>query len=313
MDNEKTAPVWLPDWRDVSAYTDHGNDLLSWAWEFLRRNPEYQADYASWAALPDSEVDENGVSGWTPKYYRTYGDWESMIYFQPTSGHPVRKGETVGEYEARTGQGVQLLHIHLLEKWGLEHELPDPAAELATEGREKLPPYFPQYVEPPPGESERPRLLSIPWDQEDDSFMETFSIDIRLNLEAQLNAIEETVRGMKNDRKRGLFPVEDIRRASIHTDGMLQDLRIWDARLSKAEYAEIMDQLWGEEIKKAKKWTKADKNDAEGTFQKKLTQRITDSLSRTKKNIGNDFRSMLKWSNLPKDKPRAAKKKPDKG
>ena len=41
-------PTWLPDWRDINAYPDpKSTKRYEWAWEFLRRNPEYQADYES--------------------------------------------------------------------------------------------------------------------------------------------------------------------------------------------------------------------------------------------------------------------------
>lgn len=41
------APAWLPDWRDPSQYHDHGDDATMWAWEFMRRNPDYHADWDS--------------------------------------------------------------------------------------------------------------------------------------------------------------------------------------------------------------------------------------------------------------------------
>lgn len=44
---------WRPDWRDPEQYPDpESTSMLQWAWEFLRRNPEYQKDYERWAALP---------------------------------------------------------------------------------------------------------------------------------------------------------------------------------------------------------------------------------------------------------------------
>lgn len=30
------------DYKNADLYTDHGNDLIAWSWEFLRRNPRYQ-------------------------------------------------------------------------------------------------------------------------------------------------------------------------------------------------------------------------------------------------------------------------------
>ncbi len=46
-----TVPEWLPDWRDEEAYAylDDASPA-QWAWEFVRRNPNYQTDYANYAA-----------------------------------------------------------------------------------------------------------------------------------------------------------------------------------------------------------------------------------------------------------------------
>lgn len=50
-----TADNWRPDWRDPEQYPDpHTTSMLQWAWEFLRRNPEYQTDYAEWIKPPTS-------------------------------------------------------------------------------------------------------------------------------------------------------------------------------------------------------------------------------------------------------------------
>lgn len=48
---------WLPDWRDPQQYPDlDKHPLTSIAWEFLRRNPEYQEDYARlWGSLSESD------------------------------------------------------------------------------------------------------------------------------------------------------------------------------------------------------------------------------------------------------------------
>ncbi len=47
-----------PDWRDAKAYA-HTSRLtrLQWAWEFLRRNPEFQVDLAH--ALEAAELIES--------------------------------------------------------------------------------------------------------------------------------------------------------------------------------------------------------------------------------------------------------------
>jgi hypothetical protein len=41
------APAWLPDWRDASAYPTTDAPLKEWRWQFLRRLPAYQADFAA--------------------------------------------------------------------------------------------------------------------------------------------------------------------------------------------------------------------------------------------------------------------------
>lgn len=46
-----TVPGWLPNWRHREEYLNHGDDLQMWAWEFLRRTPEYQEDYQSLAEM----------------------------------------------------------------------------------------------------------------------------------------------------------------------------------------------------------------------------------------------------------------------
>ncbi len=53
----------IPDWRDAAAYPSCFDDwdTYRWAWEFLRRNRDYQNDYAYYMSLPD----------WTEEYGKT--------------------------------------------------------------------------------------------------------------------------------------------------------------------------------------------------------------------------------------------------
>src|ERR1700739_3527049 len=46
-------PPWLPDWLDQSQYPSD-TTRLEWAWQFLRRNPEYQR---FWAELIKPQYD----------------------------------------------------------------------------------------------------------------------------------------------------------------------------------------------------------------------------------------------------------------
>jgi hypothetical protein len=38
-------PPWLPNWKDDRAYQPPPQSATQWAWEFLRRRPDYQEDY----------------------------------------------------------------------------------------------------------------------------------------------------------------------------------------------------------------------------------------------------------------------------
>jgi Family of unknown function (DUF6499) len=50
-------PEWLPDWKDESKYPDPKKAVgRVWAWEFLRRNPQYQELWEEYAALPHGLV-----------------------------------------------------------------------------------------------------------------------------------------------------------------------------------------------------------------------------------------------------------------
>ena len=82
---------WLPDWRDAKAYPKP-KDLSwrEWAWQFLRRNPEYQSDYESWRALLDTlpadcdQLPSDDMRFWV-------------------CDPPAKAGETYKEYANRVG------------------------------------------------------------------------------------------------------------------------------------------------------------------------------------------------------------------
>ena len=108
-------PNWLPDWRDADAYPKANDTSLNqWAWEFLRRWPEYQHDNSTWQAL-GIDVDFIPTES---------GDAMSFSHCEP----PAVDGETYGEYQQRC-QGYRLvpISVYLGEKYGLDY-LHDPAS-----------------------------------------------------------------------------------------------------------------------------------------------------------------------------------------
>lgn len=111
------APAWIPDWKDPDAYAAFTtrDDL---AWQFLRRNPEYQSDWALYESVPTFWPDGGGK---TPKLSgRSFADWAEMIYYYATP--PGRPGETLEEYKVRmagASYSVTNLEDGLCRKWGV--------------------------------------------------------------------------------------------------------------------------------------------------------------------------------------------------
>jgi hypothetical protein len=140
-----------PDWRDGSQYPDPQNTSPSqWAWEFLRRNADYQADWLHyviqhqkiWAKHPETKdylewyLERTEVARKTLRAkFATKADYEeyrkrtrdrlceieraeSFLYvFDP----PRLEGESDFQHLQRTGEYARtLLADSLAEKWGLK-------------------------------------------------------------------------------------------------------------------------------------------------------------------------------------------------
>lgn len=116
--DDPRPPVWIPDWREPAAYSEltTRGDL---AWQFLRRNAEFQADWAYYASVPEFWPDGGGK---TPKITgRGFDPAAPMIYYYATP--PGLPDETLEEYEARMVGGsfsVTNLEDGLCRKWGVK-------------------------------------------------------------------------------------------------------------------------------------------------------------------------------------------------
>ncbi len=118
-------PDWLPDWKDPEAYPETDDlSLGQWAWQFLRRNPEYQTDFAKWCELRDGLDDPEG---------RLPMIDQDLSFF--VCDPPASDGETYATYRKRVGgkeHGYKTLDSHLGEKYGFRPDarlrgfLPDP-------------------------------------------------------------------------------------------------------------------------------------------------------------------------------------------
>lgn len=85
-----SAPDWLPDWRDADAYP-RPEDLsfCGWAWEFMRRSAEYQADYRRWIATSTHAKAHQGELDDAPA--TVVADCDP----------PALEGESVAQYKRR--------------------------------------------------------------------------------------------------------------------------------------------------------------------------------------------------------------------
>ncbi len=174
-----------PDWKDAARYgmTAEKYNLAQWAWEFLRRNPEYQEDYERFDNLPSYHC--NGKR--TVKWYATEAMWwddPSLRYCK----YPLLEHEdTIGEYFHRTGDHSPFeysLEDHLIEKWGITStEIYDPAYDGGGIGF---------FTEP-----EYPKSICIPDQNKDDGYYQrpiesdnvftvTLRFDVRHPIDRQL-------------------------------------------------------------------------------------------------------------------------------
>lgn len=119
MKNTQAAftPKPILNWLDEREYHfEKRMSLQQWAWEFLRRNPLYQADYADLRAI----IDEAAANG------EHEDDWRRV--YDP----PKRDDETENEYITRVGGKYSSMSISSWyeKKWKLSGSfLPDPFKE----------------------------------------------------------------------------------------------------------------------------------------------------------------------------------------
>lgn len=312
-------PAWLPDWRRPDAYIDHGDDAVAWAWEFLRRNPEYRKDYSRFAALPDSEIDEQGRSNWTPKW-KGGADDDDMIFFHVERDQPSpMPGETAGQYENRTGNWPPPLRVHLEEYWGLTHLVdPDKDDYILPRG-EGAPPVFlyqfQSHGEPfkkydvfyeqslgGPRDWERRELIHASWPEKDDGYMFAVAFDTRFPLEAQFEVIRQTIK-KQNDDFRALLESERAEYGKpIHDESDIEQKRPPATRFGKMlDYLRVYDAIW------ADGWNRKEIADVLFPYKsgcesvKSALQSVDDARRVALKYVDSGWRDLIKWADYPKN------------
>lgn len=234
----------FPDWQDDSAYPSNFEEwsVSQWAWEFLRRNKEYQADYAHYASIPAwLDGGTTGKLSGCP-----FASWESMEfrYCDP----PSLPGETGAEYEARM-ESDEIAYEHmpleeyLMEKWGLIH-LIDPFATV-DDALDLFQPYGEHFNLPPwvvsiPSEYDR-KLLGerCPYPQDDDVCQITLRFDLRYSIDQQIEETKQLLIAMKEE-----IQPELIRKSGPQKPKLPVFLRTFDAITAGATHREIAEKLF---------------------------------------------------------------------
>ncbi len=123
-----------PDWQDDAAYEYTKTlDLEGWAWEFLRRNPEYKADWAEFLKKK-SELE---------KVYGKITSWKTKgLEAEPKAWHydpPKKLGESNAAWRMRCITSDldpvrSTIMVGPAKKWGLRQYY-DPAKHAVSESR----------------------------------------------------------------------------------------------------------------------------------------------------------------------------------
>ncbi|MDP3279955.1 MAG: DUF6499 domain-containing protein [Nitrosomonas sp.] len=232
-----------PDWRDASAYPATYKDLYDyqWAWEFLRRNPEYQKDYEHFASLPDYCA--NGAK--TAKWHCTQAMWWDDPRLRYCKQPVLPDEDTIAEYFHRTKDDTPFhysLEDYFLEKWGIHTEMHDPsygAGDQCLSCEPELPKELHIY-----NPETHPELSQFHPIKPDSMFETTLRFDLRYSVEKQLEEAKKILMSYKEGLKENyLFPDlknEIVRTSkSIQPEKLPQYLRAYDGRQSGATFSYI--------------------------------------------------------------------------
>ena len=224
-----------PDWRDASAYPEDASPG-TWAWEFLRRNPEYQKDYEHFASLPDYLA--NGAK--TAKWHCTQAVWWEDPELRYCKQPITEDDDTIGHYFNRTGDNTPLhysLEDHLIEKWGFTTpEIYDPSYD-GMAGFEYPPkltkPVGYKYFDLKKGEF-------VPDEIEPENPYEyTLRFDLRYSIDKQLLEANEMLQAEKDSRFAILSDEMMRYSAGVNIEKLPMYLRAYDAKQAGATYLEI--------------------------------------------------------------------------
>lgn len=331
--NDCPPPAWLPDWTDPQTYTDHGDDMAAWAWEFLRRNPEYQADFAHYMSVPWCYPGGYPEGGRTPKVASptSPADDDEMIYFdrEPPAANP---SETFGEYVRRTGREPERLETALLKKWRMEI-LRDPASsEPAFHTARDMPPYhletawhemvFRSYATNCPGLEQRvfdehmgSDVLILPGDCGD--LMHVLAFDLRRPLAPQLERakllLEDAVQ-MEMEVEARMLEHDSAYGHDTEwgPEGPLKVVNVTGSQQGKLlGFLRAYDAVWSIGFNRSEIASKLFPGGTSIETNRSALDAFDYAIRKAVRMVDNGYRNLLLWANLPENMENADKKTRD--
>lgn len=118
-------PKPIADWTNSSEYPKWNSTSLGrFAWEFLRRNPKYQKDWADYLGIC-----RGIIPNYDPHVQQSAADYDALenhpdyVRYDP----PRLDGENESAWLKRVGRGTRMpLHVWYAREWGLDNYFPDP-------------------------------------------------------------------------------------------------------------------------------------------------------------------------------------------
>lgn len=220
----------ISDWRSAGDYPCADTaSAEQWAWEFLRRNPQYQQDWAGYvqrcrAVVPGFAQGEE----LTQADFRSLLEHDSLQVYDP----PRLDGETEGEWIRRVGKGVSSsLGGTMADKWGIS-SFYDPASgysPLLSFADRPAAQWLPKHV------LERGGYHLNPCSQ-------VLVFDLELPLDGQLEQAKKLLLAMQQslEKEERIKPLSAARqRADLYS----AYLRVLDAEADGVDVADIAKQL----------------------------------------------------------------------
>ncbi len=212
-------------WQDSQAYAYTAQlDGSGWAWEFLRRNPDYQTQWRTFMAIwKDLEADYGAAPA------RDFPRWKRDLranVFEP----PLAEGETIDQWVARTGNDCIAIECAFGARWGVFKFPPDPS-KTALELGDGL------------GWREVPQLAKV-MTAKDTAYLGNerqrvalgFDLDMPLKLQLEQARVFLIARQHRLKRDDAM----SMRRVNVWADQWRLMLRCWDARQQSASAAGVL-------------------------------------------------------------------------